>query len=289
MKVESRLGQGLSAFFENNSAGLPVSKQSLNQTANTGEGDVLYIPLGNISANPNQPRRNFDEGQLGELAQSIEKNGVLQPILVRRKSANLFEIVAGERRWRAAKSAGIKEIPAIVKDLSDRQSFEIGLIENLQRENLSPMEVANGYKKLMTDFNYTQEDVASLVNKSRPYVTNMLRLLNLPGEVQSMVDKGDIPYTKARTLIKSDDPLRDAEAILKNDINVREAEKMRQKKQGGENDEALESELASLKENLENILSVDVDIKFNDNRGAVIIKFKNLSQLDAIITKLNNI
>ena len=227
MKVENRLGKGLSAFFENKNQSVPVfnnpeenneKEQEIQEVKKElAENGIIYIPLGNVKPNPNQPRKEFKEEQLKELALSIEKNGVLQPILVRKtKNPNEFEIIAGERRWRASNLAGIYEIPVIIKDFSDKETFEIGLIENLQRENLSPVEEASGYKKLMIDYNYTQEDIAKLVSKSRSYVANILRLLYLPKDVQQMISDGKISYTVARTLIGEENPSKKAKELMKN-------------------------------------------------------------------------
>jgi ParB family chromosome partitioning protein len=293
MKVESRLGKGLGAFFENSKREVPIFNPADNQAqgaaaqAKGNPGDVLYIPIGNIRPNPNQPRKHFSEEQLRELAASIEKNGVLQPIMVRKTASNFFEIVAGERRWRAANIANIGEIPAIVREFTDKQAFEIGLIENLQRENLSPIEEASGYKKLTIDFGYTQEDIAKLVNKSRSYIGNMLRLLTLPDELQNMVDNGDISYTIARTLVGSENPLKEAKEIIKREMNVRQVEKIKRKAPVQEKDEAIEAELESLKEALQGRLETDVDIKFKNGRGEISIKFESLSELDSIITRIN--
>ena len=293
MKVEPRLGKGLSTFFENKQTEFPIGK-NINSEIN---GEIKYIAIGNIKPNENQPRKNFKEEQLKELAASIEKNGVLQPILVRKDKNNpvMFEIIAGERRWRAANLAGITEIPAIIKDFTDTESFEIGLIENLQRENLSPIEEANGYKKLMIILNYTQEDVAKIMNKSRSYVANVLRLLNLPKEVQDMVDSGEISYSIARSLIGLENPLKMAKSILKKDMTVEEAKKIVQKQEKtsieNENNEdnELYSELISIKENLSETLKTKVDIKLKGKKGELVIKFNDLSELNFITTKLNNI
>ena len=354
MKIESRLGKGLSTFFENKKIEVPVfhnptdtndgsekTAETVNMvthqnTVNTQKsqqnesvkpveslnnqftteaqkmvesGEIKYIPLGNIYPNENQPRKNFKEEQLRELAKSIEKNGVLQPILVRFKkgSHNTFEIIAGERRWRAANFAGVREIPAIIKDISDKESFEIGLIENLQRENLSPIEEALGYKKLMTNFNYTQEDVSKIMNKSRSYIANVIRLLNLPAEVQDMVNNGDISYSIARSLLSMEDPVKAARAILKNDMTVKEMEekisenKMKALKKKitdsmEENDSEkqykkvqLEQELISIKENLSDTLNANVDVKMRGKKGQIVIYFSDLEELNNITTKLNNI
>lgn len=293
MKVESRLGKGLSTFFENKQVEVPVFK---NKDENGIEqGDIKYISIGNIVPNEDQPRKNFKEEQLKELASSIEKNGVLQPILVRqlKNHPNMYEIIAGERRWRAANFAGITEIPAIIKDLSDRETFEIGLIENLQRENLSPIEEASGYRKLMNLFNYTQEDIAKIINKSRSYIANVLRLLSLPQEVQDMVNNGDLSYSIARTLVGKENPVKVAKSILKGDMTVKQAEDIVQPAKkvriASDEENELTAELISLKENLSDTLNAKVDIKLKGKKGEIVIKFKDLSELNNITTKLNNI
>ena len=207
----------------------------------------------------------------------------------------MYEIIAGERRWRAANLAGIYEIPVIIKNFSDRETFEIGLIENLQRENLSPIEEANGYKKLMTSFDYTQEDVSKIMNKSRSYIANVVRLLTLPQEVQDMVNNGDLSYSIARSLVGTQNPLKTAKSILKGDMTVKQAEKKIQEKKKiiptfqEESFSQLDSELISIKENLSDTLKTKVDIKLRGKKGEIIIKFNDLSELNNITTKLNNI
>ena len=293
MKVESRLGKGLSTFFENKQVEVPVFKNTVDENAE--QGDIKYISIGNIIPNKDQPRKKFKAEQLKELASSIEKNGVLQPILVRpvKNQSNMFEIIAGERRWRAANFAGITEIPAIIKDLSDKETFEIGLIENLQRENLSPIEEATGYKKLMNTFDYTQEDIAKIINKSRSYIANVLRLLSLPEEVQDMVNNGDLSYSIARTLVGKENPLKVAKSILKGDMTVKQAEDIVQPAKkvriATEEENELTAELISLKENLSDTLKAKVDIKLKGKKGEIVIKFNDLSELNNITTKLNNI
>ncbi len=299
MKIESRLGKGLSTFFENKQTEVPVFQNTTSDNIKTEENlnGIKYIPVGNIIPNENQPRKNFKEEQLKELALSIEKNGVLQPILVRvvKNQSNMYEIIAGERRWRAANLAGIYEIPVIIKDFSDKETFEIGLIENLQRENLSPIEEANGYKKLMTSFDYTQEDVSKIMHKSRSYIANVVRLLTLPKEVQDMVNNGDLSYSIARSLVGTENPLKTAKSILKGDMTVKQAEqKIQEKKKINpiyqeEEISQLDSELISIKENLSDTLKTKVDIKLKGKKGEIIIKFNDLSELNNITTKLNNI
>ncbi len=292
MKIESRLGKGLSTFFENKQQEVPVFQNPTNNT-NENTNDVKYIPISNIIPNKNQPRKNFSEEQLKELAFSIEKNGVLQPILVRsiKNQPNMYEIIAGERRWRAANLAGIYEIPVIIKELNDTETFEISLIENLQRENLSPIEEANGYKNLINVYNYTQEDISKIVNKSRSYVANVLRLLSLPQEVQNMVDDGSLSYSMARSLIGVKNPLEQAKSIIEGNLTVKQAEKIIKNKKNIKqlNISKVNEELISIKENISNILNAKVDIKLKGKRGEIIIKFNDLSELNNITTKLNNI
>ena len=292
MKIESRLGKGLSTFFENKQQEVPVFQNPTNNT-NENTNDVKYIPISNIIPNKNQPRKNFSEEQLKELAFSIEKNGVLQPILVRsiKNQPNMYEIIAGERRWRAAKIAGIYEIPVIIKELNDTETFEISLIENLQRENLSPIEEANSYKNLINVYNYTQEDISKIVNKSRSYVANVLRLLSLPQEVQNMVDDGSLSYSMARSLIGVKNPLEQAKSIIEGNLTVKQAEKIIKNKKNIKqlNISKVNEELISIKENISNILNAKVDIKLKGKKGEIIIKFNDLSELNNITTKLNNI
>ena len=292
MKIESRLGKGLSTFFENKQQEVPVFQNPTNNT-NENTNDVKYIPISNIIPNKNQPRKNFSEEQLKELAFSIEKNGVLQPILVRsiKNQPNMYEIIAGERRWRAANIAGIYEIPVIIKELNDTETFEISLIENLQRENLSPIEEANGYKNLINVYNYTQEDISKIVNKSRSYVANVLRLLSLPQEVQNMVDDGSLSYSMARSLIGVKNPLEQAKSIIEGNLTVKQAEKIIKNKKNIKqlNISKVDEELISIKENISNILNAKVDIKLKGKKGEIIIKFNDLSELNNITTKLNNI
>ena len=292
MKIESRLGKGLSTFFENKQQEVPVFQNPTNNT-NENTNDIKYIPISNIIPNKNQPRKNFSEEQLKELAFSIEKNGVLQPILVRsiKNQPNMYEIIAGERRWRAANIAGIYEIPVIIKELNDTETFEISLIENLQRENLSPIEEANAYKNLINVYNYTQEDISKIVNKSRSYVANVLRLLSLPQEVQNMVDDGSLSYSMARSLIGVKNPLEQAKSIIEGNLTVKQAEKIIKNKKNIKqlNISKVNEELISIKENISNILNAKVDIKLKGKKGEIIIKFNDLSELNNITTKLNNI
>lgn len=188
---------------------------------------VMTLRLLDVSPNPEQPRRDFDDDALAELAASVEKHGILQPLLVRPMPDGHYQIVAGERRWRAARMAGLTEVPVVIRDLSDRETAELALIENLQREDLSPMEEALGYKYLMDEYGITQEQVASVVNKSRPAVANALRLLKLPAEVTALVAEGKLSAGHARTLLPLEDAalmLAAAKQVMADDLSVRATE-----------------------------------------------------------------
>jgi ParB family chromosome partitioning protein len=282
---KSRLGmglKGLGAFFENSGA-VPTTR-----TGRSIPGGVEYLPMNFVRPNPNQPRKNFDESALADLARSIEKDGLLQPILVRKTGANIFEIVAGERRFRAAEMAGLKEIPSIIKELDEKQAFEIALIENIQRENLNPVEEALGYQKLISEHGYTQQSAAELVHKSRSYVANMVRILSLPKDVLDMISDGKLPYTVARTLIGSDDPAGMAEGFLKNNVNAREAERKTSVKKKAGGDGSYDPYIQDAQGDLALRLGMPVEIKDKSGRGHVLIIYQNRNELKEIIKLLNN-
>ncbi|HCW79690.1 MAG TPA: stage 0 sporulation protein J [Ruminococcaceae bacterium] len=210
------LGKGLDAIFAEN---------------DTEEHTAMMLKTSELEPNRNQPRRSFNEQALAELADSISKHGVLQPLLVRPLVSGGYQIVAGERRWRAARMAGIDEVPAVVRDMSEEEVMEVALIENLQREDLNPLEEAEGYQSLMKTYGMTQDDVAKTVGKSRPAVTNALRLLSLPPEVKKLVESGTISAGHARTLLSFPDEKSMEEGLnaAKEGASVRELEKMTQK------------------------------------------------------------
>ncbi len=188
---------------------------------------AVTLRLLDVSPNPDQPRREFNEEALSELAASVEKHGILQPLLVRPMPDGHYQIVAGERRWRAARMAGLTEVPVVIRDLSDRETSELALIENLQREDLNPMEEALGYQHLMDEYDATQEQIAAIVNKSRPAVANALRLLKLPKELASLVAEGTLSAGHARTLLPLEDAaimLAAAKQVMSDDLSVRATE-----------------------------------------------------------------
>ena len=212
------LGSGLSSLFVDN---------SLDMAVNNGDISVLRITL--IEPKKTQPRKDFKKESLAELADSISKHGIIQPIIVRSLPSGYYQIIAGERRWRAAKMAGLDEVPVVIKNVDDLTAAEMTMVENLQREDLNPIEEALGYKYLVDHYNLTQEEISRQVAKSRSVVTNALRLLSLPDEVLGYIEEGELTSGHARSLLSVDDPeeqLKIAQKIIKNNLSVRETEKI---------------------------------------------------------------
>ncbi|MCH5170023.1 MAG: ParB/RepB/Spo0J family partition protein [Oscillospiraceae bacterium] len=225
MAKKGGLGTGLDALFQDNS---PIES----------EKSIITLSINEVEPNREQPRKEFNESALTELSKSIEKNGIIQPILVRPKAGGSYQIVAGERRWRAARMAGLMEIPVVIREMSDEDAAVFALIENLQREDLNPVEEAEGIRSLIEEFGMTQEEAADRVGKSRTAVTNTLRLLKLPENILSMVAKGKITAGHARALISLEDEgrmLKIANAVIDNNLTVREVEKMVKTALAGEN------------------------------------------------------
>ena len=215
MAKKGGLGKGLDAIFYDN--------------AREDDAGAVDLGINDLEPNRTQPRQSFDDGAMTELADSIAQHGVLQPILVRPLLSGGYQIVAGERRWRASRMAGLTTVPAVIRDLTDSEVMQLALIENLQREDLKPLEEANGYKMLMDNFEFTQEEIAKTVGKSRPAITNALRLLNLPEDMQNMLERGEMTAGHARTLLsfKNEDQMKAAaRRVTMEGISVRELEKM---------------------------------------------------------------
>lgn len=215
MAKKGGLGKGLDAIFYDN--------------AREDDAGAVELSINDLEPNRMQPRQSFDDGAMTELADSIAQHGVLQPILVRPLLSGGYQIVAGERRWRASRMAGLTTVPAVIRDLTDSEVMQLALIENLQREDLKPLEEANGYKMLMDNFEFTQEEIAKTVGKSRPAITNALRLLNLPEDMQNMLERGEMTAGHARTLLsfKNEDQMKAAaRRVTMEGISVRELEKM---------------------------------------------------------------
>jgi len=262
------LGRGLDALIS-----------SANTLDNPRES-VFEVKINDVEPNAGQPRKVFDQERLQALAESIKEHGVVQPIIVKQEGSR-YVIVAGERRWRASKLAGLKTIPVVVKDLSSRQVMEIALIENLQREDLNPIEEAEAYKKLMDDYNMTQEDVSKLVGKSRASIANSVRLLTLAKEIQDMLVDGRLTSGHARTLVSVDDQKKQkelADLIINKGLNVREAEKLAA--QEGKNPSVKKPrpkpedfEMTHLVEDLRTIFGTKIDLHRRKDKGRIVIEY----------------
>ncbi|HXA38333.1 MAG TPA: ParB/RepB/Spo0J family partition protein [Phenylobacterium sp.] len=279
------LGRGLSALLDDASDGDgPVA---------AGEG-AREIPIELVHRNPDQPRRHFPEAEIAELETSIRDKGVLQPILVRPspKTAGEFEIVAGERRWRAAQQAGLKAIPALVRMLDDDKAFEIAVVENVQREDLNAMEEAQAYASLMKRMAYTQDKAAAAVGKSRSHVANTLRLLQLPANVQDHVLYGRLTAGHARAILSADQPEALAQAIVEKGLSVRDAEALAKRKGGSGPAKASgprrskDTDTAALEVDLEDVLGMSVNILDRGGAGELRIKYATLEQLDELCRRL---
>ncbi|HSG90155.1 MAG TPA: ParB/RepB/Spo0J family partition protein, partial [Pseudomonadales bacterium] len=259
--------------------------------------DSKTVPIEHLRSGKFQPRRRFDPEALQSLVDSIREKGVLEPILVRRHpdDPNAFEIVAGERRWRAAQAAGLHEVPVSIKEIDDRDALEIGLVENLQREDLTAIEEAEGYRRLMDQFGHTQEDVAKRIGKSRSHVANTLRLLGLPEGVRVQVQEGSLSAGHARALIGAEDPTSIARTITKKALNVRQTEALVRRERGGTGDGARrgrpaksdkDPNTAALERDLSNLLGLKVEIDDHGDSGMLKLHYSSLEQLDDLLHRL---
>ena len=297
------LGKGLEALFgdaevapaENKPAA--GKKQTVETTAESPseESGVLYVSIDDIRPNAAQPRKNFDEEKLEELAASIERHGVIQPLVLRRLGKG-FELVAGERRWRAARTAGLKEVPCIVKDLTDEENMLLAIIENMQREDLNPIEEAEGLKKMIETYGLTQEQVSYSIGKSRPYITNSLRLLKLPGRVQELTAEGKITTGHARALasVKSQQKQIDlAVRAAKEGLSVRQIEKLaKEAKEPAAKPVRKKPKSADEKrveEDLRKALGTKVSLNRKGKKGKIEIEFYSSEELERLIELLRSL
>ena len=294
------LGRGLSALFGDADSSYQPKTVVPVETASSGKaGSPQMLPIESVQPGAFQPRRRFDEEAIKGLADSIRERGVIQPLLVRplEGERDVYEIIAGERRWRAAQQAGLHEVPVIIRTLSDREALEIGLIENVQRQDLSPVEEAEGYRRLMEEFHHSQDGLAKVVGKSRPHITNMLRLLTLPTAVKQMIENGQLTMGHARALITAKNPLVLAEEIVKKGMSVRQAEALAKQESDGrfakKNKHAavpVDANIAALENELERVIGLKVkihpDSKPGSTFGTLTIHYINLELLDGVIKKL---
>lgn len=282
------LGRGLSALLGDIEREVPATGEG------GGEG-VRLVPVADIRPHPDQPRRHFDEDALDELARSIAARGVLQPIVVRRHEGG-YQIVAGERRWRAAQRARLHEIPALVRELSESETLEIAIIENIQRADLNAIEEAEAYQRLMAEFGHSQEALGQFVHKSRSHVANLLRLLELPAEVRQQVADGALSMGHARALVTAKDPQALAEEVVRRGLSVRDTEKLARAAKGqttakrprGEAPAGgQDADLAALERQLGDMLGLPVAIAYDLHGGTVTLRYSSLDQLDMICQRLS--
>ncbi|CDZ63122.1 ParB/RepB/Spo0J family partition protein [Neorhizobium galegae] len=278
-----RLGRGLAALIGEMDQPAPV-----NSGARSVNPDRM-VPIEHVSRNPKNPRRSFDEGELQDLASSIRQHGIVQPVVVRPRGADQFEIIAGERRWRAAQLAGLVEIPVIVRDVDDRTALEIAIVENVQRSDLNPLEEALGYDQLIAEHGYTQNDLGEIIGKSRSHVANSLRLLKLPEPVREMLAGGSLSAGHARALITTSDPVSLARTIIAKGMSVRDAEKLAQNDIKAQSEpanvskaEQKDSDTLALERTLSDSLGLDVKINHKNGSGQIRISYRTLEQLEEI-------
>jgi len=290
-------------------------------TTKSSDGDVLgqgasspyYMPISTIHSGALQPRTRFNEDYLKELSDSIKKNGIMQPIIVRssRDNSGKYEIIAGERRWRAAQLAGLDEVPVIIREMEDAVALEIALVENIQRQDLTPLEEAMGYQRLMDEFAYTQEHLARTLGKSRSHIANLLRLLALPDAIKALLDKGDLTMGHARALLNAENAVALAQEIIEKGLNVRQTEalvrqgthkpeaespantlvkikhKLEPQEAGASSSRPKDSDILALEHALSE--SIGLSVSINDRgsqKGDVVISYQSLTQLDEILRRL---
>jgi len=275
------LGKGLSALMGD----IP---QDNVQTKSSSE----KIPIHFVYANPSQPRKNFNQELLNELSESIKEQGIIQPILVRKKSEDKYEIVAGERRWRAAQLAKIHEVPVIILNIDDKKSLEFAILENIQRSDLNGIEEALGYDNLVKKFGYSQETLSKILGKSRSHIANTLRLTGLPEEIKKMISDGLLTAGHARCLVNVPDNVKLAKIIVNKNLSVRQAEFLVKKEQVFSSLKKIprnnkDTNIKSLESDLELLMGIKVDIKNKkNNSGEIKFSYKNLDQLNKIISVL---
>jgi ParB family chromosome partitioning protein len=276
-----RLGRGLAALIGDDA-------ESQRPAAPADTRGLRYVPIELLRANPNNPRKVFAESELEDLARSIRDKGLLQPLVVRPRSNDEFEIVAGERRWRAAQKANQHELPVLVRDLTDGEALEIALIENIQRSDLNPLEEARAYQQLIEQFTYTQHQLADAVGKSRSHVSNTLRLLNLPAEVRKYIEDGKLTAGHARALVATDAPNELADEIIRLGLSVRQAEGLsRNRPAKPAIPPEKDADTRALEAELSNALGLKVEIADRGEAGgAVTISYSTLEQLDEVVRRL---
>ncbi len=280
----SRLGRGLAALIGDVGAEATTTERARSQRR---------VPIEFLKPNPRNPRRNFSDTELDELAASIRERGIVQPIVVRsaRGTVDRFEIIAGERRWRAAQRAGLHQVPIVVLEASDSEALELAIVENVQRADLNPLEEAAGYQALTSEFRHSQEDIAKIVGKSRSHVANTLRLLKLPEPVKAYIIAGKISAGAARMLIGQTDPEEMAREIVDRGLNVRQVEALAKERTKGtgravKKRATKHSDTVVLEKRLADALGLAVTIDHQGRGGVVTVRYRNLEQLDEVVRRL---
>ena len=276
-----RLGRGLAALIGDD----------VVETASPEDFRGLrHLPIELLHPNPNNPRKTFREDELEELSRSIREKGLLQPLVVRQRDDGEYEIVAGERRWRASQRAGLHELPVLIRELSDAETLEIALIENIQRADLNPLEEARAYGQLLEQFSYTQQQLADSVGKSRSHIANTIRLLNLPESVRAYIENGKLTAGHARTLVATDAPADLANKIISLGLSVREAENLARKVSTQPSTKPKidkDADTRALEKQLSETTGLRVEIKTQGREsGTLLIKYKTLEQLDDVTNRL---
>lgn len=287
------LGRGLSALMAD------VSQEAGVQEPSGSRRPDQTVPIEKLKANPNQPRRTFNQGDLDDLAASIKEKGILQPLIVRPIEGGDYEIVAGERRWRAAQISQLHDVPVLIREFDDTEVLEIAIIENIQRADLNAVEEAAGFRQLMDKFGHTQEKLAAALGKSRSHIANLLRLLSLPEDVQELVVAGELSAGHARALITSDNPSELAKIVVRDGLSVRATEALVKRQQQPDGSTATapkakptgekDADTRALERDLSAILAMKVAInhKAGTEMGQVTLTYENLDQLDDLCAKLS--
>jgi ParB family transcriptional regulator, chromosome partitioning protein len=276
-KSKKGLGRGLSSLLGDSTEKIQTNK----------------VPIHSIVRNKFQPRKHFSKDSLEELSSSIKEQGVIQPIIVRpdKDSKNKYEIIAGERRWLASQSAGLNEVPVVILEVDDVKSLEFAIIENVQRQDLNPIEEARGYQKLVDDHNYNQDKLAKFIGKSRSYIANILRLLSLPEDILIMIEKGDLSSGHARSLIGLNNPIGVAKQIIQKKLSVRQAENLSRSYKNKKIKLVYKKDtnILDLQKTLEEKTGISVSINNKkNNSGTISFEYKDLQQLDSIIKAIKN-
>ena len=287
--ARSRLGRGLASLIGD------VGAES--QSAERAPRGQRKVPIEHVRANPRNPRKLFSDAELSELSDSIRERGIIQPIVVRARGQDNFEIIAGERRWRAAQRANLHEVPIVVLDVNDGEALELAIIENVQRSDLNPLEEASGYQSLANEFNHSQDDIAKIVGKSRSHIANTLRLLKLPETVKAYINAGKLSAGHARALINHPDPEAVAREIVEKGLNVRQVEALGQEQAAASGRKvgtrarasaSKDADTLALETRLSDALGLIVGIDHRGQGGVLRVRYRSLDQLDEVIRRLES-